>query len=217
MALEGPGAAAPEDRINSLKDAFKDIDRFSGVETEIIDDSPVFDSSVEGEVSAEDEQPNRFSVYSKKAREMALELSNNISQVLMGENFIVYEFSEKDTGIPGLSFSFRSLTSGEEQELLKMFRADGLDESRTIETWKIASWERVVWSIRSINNHINMHKSSLEKRREILNKVPVFVMNCLTRNFDDFQGAVELLSVGKEGLDLVKKSLTAPSTGGLPA
>ena len=153
-----------------------------------------------------------MSMFSKEAIKIAEDNINNISQILLGGG-LTYTFSDKDTGINGLSFGFRTLTAGEENTINHLVRMQGWDSNPSRVSFNLVTFENVVHSMISYND-FNMANSPADEKRKRLSKVPSFIMeNIIFPRYHFFMEALSILSNPEVYDFLLKKSFPTKNQG----
>lgn len=145
-------------------------------------------------------------MYRPEILKIAESFVDQVGKVLLGSESFVYTFTAEDCGVDGLEFSFRSLSANDENELKYTSRMNGWDVNPTGQSVDLFYYEQILASMVDYCGKRLVGMDN-EKKRELVGRIPSFIMKRVFEKYSDFQAALDLVSKGKGELDLVKKSL----------
>lgn len=177
-----------------LEKKFLKEERKSGV----LEDLPILnEEAVAEEVPEKKEEKIDLEFLKKKYNEEAVliaeDMVGDIDRVLLGGS-LTYFFDDKTTGINGLSFSFKTLSSFEDAEIAQMAKIQSWDNNVGRVSLDLMAYEEIMYSLVSYCG-FDLNGVSMDKKREKLERVPAFVMkNYVFPKFFLFREAFYILS-----------------------
>lgn len=144
-------------------------------------------------------------IYSDESVFIAEQMIDGVADVLLG-NRLTYHFDEKDTGVSGLSFTFRSLNSSEENDIKFKCRNYGWDHNITGHSMDLFWYEQIQFSLVEYCGK-DLRAFKTDDRTDLIKRIPGFLMTRMFEKQGIFRSALELLARGKGDLDIIKKSL----------
>jgi len=143
-------------------------------------------------------------IYPKESIAIAEHWVDNIHSVLLGDNFFLFQFTEKHTGTSGFEFALRSLTSEEDAEVRGASVMNGWSSSPSNDALQLTLLEQLKYSLYSFKDK-NFRGASLQDKDSFIGALPSFVRNRMIEQLQFFNMALDLASRGRGEFDLVKK------------
>jgi hypothetical protein len=142
--------------------------------------------------------------FSPETIKIASSFVKDVHLVLLGGESFTYQFNHDDTGVSGLSFSFRSLNSKEDNDLRYECRKEGWDVQPTTQSIDLFYYEQICLSMVEYCGK-NLQSMPKEKKRELIGRIPSFIMRTIYDKYNQFISALDLISRGEGEFDAVKK------------